>query len=746
MTMASRRILATAVRVVQFVRSLMTPGRFLAVTWIVAVLTVGITRMALADGLFGQPSYTDTQKTLFDAYEPFEYQLTILPDSNNSGGLGLKESMFQIVGIICNLLIWIPLGIFYGALTLLEWFLNLNIYQDGADQIDAAVQSVANTVFWPMIMATTAIGALVIYARWKGEAQGYLSDLLWMISAVLIAVGFVNQPSSVMAEVDHLRQSVGEQVIIGADGYQGANTSVTGYVNPTLSGPQREVAARTLATDLWDSFAVQPWCLAQFKSLDICKQAGSHMLANDDTWKGWEKTLRNDGQVPEFGENQDWIRGQDLGRLGYVVFADLMMLPMAVMLLILTFAGVAAAVGVLLMVLLAVLLLLTWPIPGFFRRLGTRTWTYLLGLELQVLFITVILASVMVVSQVIAKAFAAQGFYIIAILNTALFFAATKARSWLDSILGGGGGSSTGMLGSLAMFGATKAAGAVMSGAGKMLGGAASGAATGAGWAADKVHSRSRGAKPATATAGPAPRQVSAELSPGPSRTALPGSQTSSAAELPAAPSSPAATPLSSQPYSAGQISSRPHVPPALPPGKPTAGSDSPGRTFVSGPSDGATVATATTAPTGGRFAASSDAPASPPSFSESSSPGAPAARGDSGADGGRPISADSIEPDGVPSAASYTGSTARRETAGSDRASEQAVSGRPGPEPQAAPRVRTPDGGWTTLDQSTIVEGSTSGRHRPTSDAGRRGPRPLRVRHWSSERLDNGPKGAPRG
>jgi hypothetical protein len=79
----------------------------------------------------------------------------------------------------------------------------------------------------------------------------------------------------------------------------------------------------------------------------------------------------------------------DLGRLGYVLILLMMALPMAILTLrILVIAGFTAVIGFAAMFLLGVVALVGRPIPGWFRRFGTKGWEYTLGLQLQALFVT----------------------------------------------------------------------------------------------------------------------------------------------------------------------------------------------------------------------------------------------------------------------------------------------------------------------------------------------------------------------
>ena len=315
-------------------------------------------------------------------------------------------------------------------------------------------------MFWPLISATVAVGAVVTYTRWRCDGRGWLSDIAWVIAAATLAIGFVTQPSQIMLQVDSLREQLAAKVITGTTTALTPDTlSVTGYQNPALTGPAQEVAARSLVAGLWDSFGSTPWCLAQFHELDICKVAGAHKLAGDDTWKQWEHTMADNGQVTEFGTWQNWVRGMDLGRLGYVLIMLMMALPMAILTLILVIAGFSAVVGFAAMFLLGVVALVGWPIPGWFRRFGTKWWEYTLGLQLQALFVTVILAAVMLVSKFIGSHVDTYGFFIVGLLNIVLMFWAVKAKAFIESLTMMGGGGSAGMLGMMAAWTGMRAGG-----------------------------------------------------------------------------------------------------------------------------------------------------------------------------------------------------------------------------------------------------------------------------------------------
>ena len=107
-----------------------------------------------------------------------------------------------------------------GAITAMQWMLNLNLYADNAATLDTAVRSVAAQVFWPLFAATMAIGAFSAYARMKREGGGSLfNDAAWLVAASILAGAFAIQPSSVMGELDDARTALAGAAMKGYASY-----------------------------------------------------------------------------------------------------------------------------------------------------------------------------------------------------------------------------------------------------------------------------------------------------------------------------------------------------------------------------------------------------------------------------------------------------------------------------------------------------------------------------------------------
>ncbi|MGH3809398.1 MAG: hypothetical protein ACRDRU_22785 [Pseudonocardiaceae bacterium] len=477
------------------------PHRVLTLVWLVGVLVVGGARMAHADTIIVGPDLArGAPKTLFETYDFTSYKLTVKPDDAHSDWFGVSQGVLEVVGFVNNLILWACLGILYGALTLLEWFLNLTVYRDSAPQIDAATQMIATNVFWPLIAATVAVGAFIAYARWRGEGRGFVSDLGWVVAAGVLAVGFAAGPSSIMGTVDGARQDIASGVIAGSAQYASTADNPVGFPTPPIGGDPKAAGTRRLVDGVWNTFGATTWCFAEFHDLDICRVAGYHALADDKRWTEWMSTLNEGGNVPEFREYGDWVRGQDMTRTGYMLLLALITIPMGFMLLRLVVSGLVAVIGFLLMLVIGLVFLAFWPIPGWFRQMGTRYWVYTLGLQLQVLFITVVISGVMVVSAIITTQAGKYGFFIVALLNLGLFVAAAKARSWLEMLTTSGGAGSMGFATALLARSAARAvvggvaglAGAGLGLAGAGLRGAGQAVNRGPGWGNQPGATRSR--------------------------------------------------------------------------------------------------------------------------------------------------------------------------------------------------------------------------------------------------------------
>ena len=150
----------------------------------------------------------------------------------------------------------------------------------------------------------------------------------------------------------------------------------------------------------------------------------------------------------EYQSNCDWVRGQSFGRLGGALFMLVISIPLAVMLLALVVFGIMAVVGFLLLLLVGLIFLLFWMIPGRMRSIGMRWFEALLGTLLQAIIITALLGGVMVLAGIFNAALNKYGLFMVGLLNVATMAMVFKVRGMFENMTGfaspAGGGAISG--------------------------------------------------------------------------------------------------------------------------------------------------------------------------------------------------------------------------------------------------------------------------------------------------------------
>lgn len=491
-----------------------TATRLLCLGWVTALIMVGAVANASAnpgDDIFGGSDIAGgAAQTVFERipWTAYTVPAQISPLSDNSF-LGLMQPVYAAAIGVTDVVMFLVGGLVKGALLAVQWFLSLGgLYAENSQQIDNASAALANRLFWPLIGATFAVGAAVVYGKARrGGNTSILSDALWLIVATVLAVTFVAAPSKIMNDLDSMRQQVADA---GANGYAAA----AGNVMPSPAGfdavavpDTSNGAIRGLTEGLWNSYYVAPWCEVAWGDLALCKKLGHEYLNDSGVWKTVQAKMavldiagsapggpvsvtdpatgapigNNPGasgvqcpeEIPE--ANCSWVRGSNFGRLGMVLFAAVLALPGAFMMFALVFYGVLAFVGLLLLVLMGAAFLVACMIPGRPRSIGVKWAEALVGCLLQTILITFLLGGVMVVSGLITN-MSVGGMVGKALLNVAVLMVALKFRSQFDVMSGmahAGGGAMNSYLAFKALGGMSKA----VKGLGSKIAGAGMGAA-----------------------------------------------------------------------------------------------------------------------------------------------------------------------------------------------------------------------------------------------------------------------------
>ena len=305
--------------------------RLLCSAWLVGFFWIGQASVAMAgdDGPIVGPNLGSAGgQTVFEQYGPQKFALYLQLSDSNHGAPYVSQTMWEILRSIESALTYMVFLLARGAITSMEWLLNLRIYSDNSAAIDAAVRAVAAQVFWPLFGATLAIGAFSAYARMKREGGGSLfNDASWLVAASIFAVAFVSGPSAVMGELDNLRTDLASAAMTGYSSYAPAGVSAAGFPASNLPADQAG-ATRKLADAMWNVYVVAPWCYVNFDSMSECSDLGKDYIQGDARWQhevdwmcGTDASCNDVGGnsddksppycPPELNADCDWIRGPE---------------------------------------------------------------------------------------------------------------------------------------------------------------------------------------------------------------------------------------------------------------------------------------------------------------------------------------------------------------------------------------------------------------------------------------------------
>jgi hypothetical protein len=433
---------------------LRTPLRLLTLGWLLGATMIGAVQLAAADdGFISTPATTDPL-TVFERIATSAYTMPFGLSDANHGAPYVSETIWNIQLFVRDTISFLALSIVRGAISCMQWMLSLTgLYQQNAADVDTAVAKLSDHVFWPLIGATVAVAVAIVYAKARRDGPGsIIVDLVWVIVATTVAVTFATAPSKIMGVLDGARTAVADGVTSGFAGSAGAQ-SAAGF--PPVPVPNTSAgAARALADSMWNSYALAPWCYSAFGSLTICADVGHDYLEHTPRWDTlWNQQQELNGEdpaqcPPEWAANCDWVRGQNPAALGGTLFSAFISGGLGVMTLGMVLAGVMAAVGLLLLILVGVLFVLCWMIPGRARSVGVRWFEAVVGVLLQSIVITALLGGVMVMAGLFNKMIPTAGLFFVAVLNAATIAVVFKVRAMFEHMTGLASPSGGGIAGS----------------------------------------------------------------------------------------------------------------------------------------------------------------------------------------------------------------------------------------------------------------------------------------------------------
>ncbi|MDX6240285.1 MAG: hypothetical protein QOG10_5105 [Kribbellaceae bacterium] len=318
-------------------------------------------------------------RTLFEQYNPMAYGL----DYEGS----FSDPFRPVFNAFAQMLMLYVVAATRAAIAIGWWLFSFTDIRPLMDSTAAAIGNTSTQLTGWLLPSALALGGVAAYVqrRSSGTAMG---QLVWVFAAGILAVSLALGPATWLKGVDGARQ-VGAQTVMGASDQVVGHTMKTPIEmpEPAFPGSARDTMLRKSGDAAWRGFAVTPWCIAEFGSLEACKRYGKGML---DT--GVDQTKRLDyinGAVStaEGGNGTPtvkWAKGENpFGRIGVLIVAAVAATLFAFLNIGLAVTALMAFVGCLVMLVVGVIFACLFIIPGRSRQWGMNWLEALLGLVLQ---------------------------------------------------------------------------------------------------------------------------------------------------------------------------------------------------------------------------------------------------------------------------------------------------------------------------------------------------------------------------
>lgn len=264
-----------------------------------------------------------------------------------------------------------------------------------------------NEWFLPSMLAIGALGVFIRLGRSNGQA---LDQFLSLLVAGVLSVTMATHPQAWVGAINGTR-TVGVEVVNTLN-FASTEASSIPFQGPTPTfnnADTNTTSMRVTADTIWRTYVVAPWCLAEFGSLDACKDFGYELISRPHSLIGAEGSrydyITKDLKDALGGEETDaykYVTGHSgIPRLVITLIAFLSASLFALLIIILALTALSYMILVLMLLHLGPIFLPMIAIPGKVRQWGLR-W-----LELLVIFTVMGVVVLFVQSATLAVTIAA---------------------------------------------------------------------------------------------------------------------------------------------------------------------------------------------------------------------------------------------------------------------------------------------------------------------------------------------------
>ncbi|MBB5121371.1 hypothetical protein AF335_13525 [Streptomyces eurocidicus] len=384
--------------------------------------------------------------------------------------LGWKDIADSMLNGIAVIFMGLTVVLGLAAIVVVQWSFKFTKIDKLGESIAGAVSGAAETVVATLLPTALAVGVLVAWINHRKANGSALNQIGWVLASGVLAASLLTTPKAWVDGIESTRtigSTVAMEATSGGLGEGGKEPIDVGQ--PSYKGNStQDSVLRKSADAIWRSYVATPWCIAEFGSLDACKEFGQDLLKEGSSAKKRKEWLSHnvDGKPENGGEaTLRWRQGHTPeGRIMVAIPAFICVALFAALAVALAFASLASLIGAFMLLIAGVVFACLWVIPGRPRQWGVRWFDTLLGFTLQSLVSTMVLGCVLIMNTVSVRLLDDFGWFAAAGLSITSALVAFKFRTIMESIVGvtgavGGGAGAAGLLaarsaGRLAAFGA----------------------------------------------------------------------------------------------------------------------------------------------------------------------------------------------------------------------------------------------------------------------------------------------------
>ncbi|UQI49078.1 hypothetical protein M1P56_34585 [Streptomyces sp. HU2014] len=377
--------------------------------------------------------------------------------------LGWKDVADSMLNGIAVIFMGLTVVLGLAAIVVVQWSFKFTKIDKLGESIAGAVSGASEAVVATLLPTALAVGVLVAWINHRKANGSALNQLGWVLASGVLAASLLTTPKTWVDGIESTR-TIGSTVAMEATsaGLGEGGKEPIDVGQPSYKGNSTQDSVLRKSSDaIWRSYVATPWCIAEFGSLDACKEFGKDLLDKGSDSKARKDWLSEnvDGKPENGGEaTLRWRQGHTPeGRIMVAIPAFICVALFAALAIALAFASLASLIGAFMLLIAGVVFACLWVIPGRPRQWGVRWFDTLLGFTLQSLVSTMVLGCVLIMNTVSVRLLDDFGWFAAAGLSITSALVAFKFRTIMESIVGVTGAMSGG-IGSIAARGAGRVA------------------------------------------------------------------------------------------------------------------------------------------------------------------------------------------------------------------------------------------------------------------------------------------------